>query len=145
MPADLPTKGRLSGTQLAGNSYFPHGRIFIPCFSEPLDINIEILNGLLLWKPLFIQIHFGGVWLELKIYSTYVCTYFIWDQKQKRTHSVDKQLRLRRCSAVCGTNRSKSSMILFGWYSFLWRYQKVKQLQKKIGLLCQNSRNSKDL
>ena len=32
---------------LAGNSYFPRGRIFISCFSEPLDINIEILNGLL--------------------------------------------------------------------------------------------------
>ena len=26
-----------------------HGRIFISCFSESLGINIEILNGLLLW------------------------------------------------------------------------------------------------
>ena len=33
---------------LAGNSYFLRGRIFISCFSEPLGINIEILNGLLL-------------------------------------------------------------------------------------------------
>ena len=29
---------------LAGNSYFPHGKIFITYFSEPLDINIEILK-----------------------------------------------------------------------------------------------------
>ena len=34
---------------LAGNSYFPFGRIFISSFSEPLGINIEILNGCLLW------------------------------------------------------------------------------------------------
>ena len=33
---------------LAGNSGFPSGRIFIFCFSEPLGINIEILNALLL-------------------------------------------------------------------------------------------------
>ena len=34
---------------LAGKSYLPRGRIFIFCFSEPLGINIKILNGLLLW------------------------------------------------------------------------------------------------
>ena len=34
---------------LAGNAYFLHGWIFISCVSEPLGINIEILNGLLLW------------------------------------------------------------------------------------------------
>ena len=46
---------------LAGNSYFPCGRIFIFCFSEPLGINIEVLNSLLLWKGLFIQIYFDGL------------------------------------------------------------------------------------
>ena len=39
---------------LAGNSHFPCGRIFIFCFSEPLAINSEVLNYLLLWKGLFI-------------------------------------------------------------------------------------------
>ena len=36
---------------LAGNSYFPCGRIFIFCFSEPLGINSEVSNSLLLGKP----------------------------------------------------------------------------------------------
>ena len=39
---------------LAGNSYFPSGRIFISSFSEPLGINIEGLNSLLLGIQLFI-------------------------------------------------------------------------------------------
>ena len=39
---------------LAGNSHFPCGRIFIFCFSEPLGINSEVLNRLLLGKGLFI-------------------------------------------------------------------------------------------
>ena len=34
---------------LASNSYFLCRRIFISCFSEPLGINIEIMNGLFLW------------------------------------------------------------------------------------------------
>ena len=34
---------------LAGNSNFLGGRIFISGFSEPLGINIEILNSLLHW------------------------------------------------------------------------------------------------
>ena len=38
---------------LAGNSYFPCRRIFI-FFSEPLSINIEDLNSLLLGIQLFI-------------------------------------------------------------------------------------------
>ena len=46
---------------LAGNSYFPRGRIFISSFSEPLGINIEGLNSLLLGIQLFIQIYFDGV------------------------------------------------------------------------------------
>ena len=48
--AGQPTNQRQIGWHwLAGNSYFLRGRIFIFCFSEPLGINIEILNGLLLW------------------------------------------------------------------------------------------------
>ena len=43
---------------LAGNSYFPCGRIFISNFSELLGINIEGLNSLLLGIQLFIQIYF---------------------------------------------------------------------------------------
>ena len=39
---------------LAGNSRFPCGRIFIFCFSEPLGIYSEVLNGLLLRKGLFL-------------------------------------------------------------------------------------------
>ena len=46
---------------LAGNSYFPCGRIFISSFSEPLGINIEGLNSLLLGIQLFIQIYFDGL------------------------------------------------------------------------------------
>ena len=46
---------------LAGNSYFPCGRIFISCFSEPLGIKIEGLYSLLLGIQLFIQIYFDGV------------------------------------------------------------------------------------
>ena len=47
-------QGQIGRHWLAGNSYFPCGRIFIFCFSEPLGINIEVLNSLLLWKGLFI-------------------------------------------------------------------------------------------
>ena len=47
---------------LAGNSYFLRQRIFIFCFSEPLSINIEDLNSLLLGIQLFIQIYFDGLW-----------------------------------------------------------------------------------
>ena len=39
---------------LASNSYFPCGRILIFSFSEPLGINIEGLNSLLLGIHLFI-------------------------------------------------------------------------------------------
>ena len=39
---------------LTGNSHFPCGRIFIFYFSEPLGINSEVLNSLLLGKGLFI-------------------------------------------------------------------------------------------
>ena len=47
--ADRPAnQGQIGWHQLAGNSYFLRGRIFISCFSEPLGINIEVLNGLLL-------------------------------------------------------------------------------------------------
>ena len=45
----LANQEQISRHWLAGNPYFLHGRIFISCFSEPLGINIEILNGLLLW------------------------------------------------------------------------------------------------
>ena len=45
---------------LAENSHFPCGRIFIFCFSEPLGINSEVLNSLLLEKGLFIQISLAG-------------------------------------------------------------------------------------
>ena len=55
--------GMMGRHWLAGNSHFPRERIFIFCFSEPLGINIEILNALLLWQPLFIQIYFGKVCL----------------------------------------------------------------------------------
>ena len=48
-PAKIDLNGQIGRHWLAGNFYFPHGRIFISCFSEPLGINIEILNGLLLW------------------------------------------------------------------------------------------------
>jgi len=54
--------GQIGRHWLAGNSYFPCGRIFVFCFSEPLGINIEVLNSLLLWKELFIQIYFDGLW-----------------------------------------------------------------------------------
>ena len=48
--ASQSTRGWQIGRHwLAGNSYFLRERIFISCFSEPLGINIEILNGLLLW------------------------------------------------------------------------------------------------
>ena len=43
---------------LAGNSYFPCGRIFI---FELLGINIEGLNSLLLGIQLFIHIYFDGM------------------------------------------------------------------------------------
>ena len=36
-------------------------RIFLYGYSEPLDINIEGLDSILLGKELFIQIHFGGL------------------------------------------------------------------------------------
>ena len=47
---------------LAGNSYFPCQRIFIFRFSEPLSINSEDLNSLLLRIQLFIQILFDVLW-----------------------------------------------------------------------------------
>ena len=53
--------GQIGRHWLAGNSHFPHGRIFIFCFSEPLGINSKILNSLLLGRGLFIQIQFGGL------------------------------------------------------------------------------------
>ena len=40
--------GQIGRHWLAGNSYFPCGRILISSFSEPLGINIEGLNSLLL-------------------------------------------------------------------------------------------------
>ena len=49
---------------LAGNSFFPCCWIFISSFSEPLGINIEGLNSLLLGIQLFIQIYFDRVWLH---------------------------------------------------------------------------------
>ena len=62
VPADLPTMGWSASTSyVAGNSHFPCGRIFISSFSEPLDINIEGLNSLLLGIQLFIQIYFDGL------------------------------------------------------------------------------------
>ena len=54
--------GQIGRHWLAGNSYFPCGRIFMFCFSEPLGINSEVLNSLLLGQGLFIQICFGGLW-----------------------------------------------------------------------------------
>ena len=53
--------GQIGWHWLAGNSYFPCERIFISSFSEPLGINIEGLNSLLLGIQLFIQIHFDGL------------------------------------------------------------------------------------
>ena len=47
--ADLPLVGQVGWHGIAGNSYFQHGRTFMSCFSEPLGINIEILNVLLIW------------------------------------------------------------------------------------------------
>ena len=44
---------------LAGNSYLLRWRIFIFCFSEPLDINIEGYEGLVHCIRLFIQICLG--------------------------------------------------------------------------------------
>ena len=44
---------------LAGNSYFPCGWIFISSFSEPIGINIEGLNSLLLGIQLFIYFDWG--------------------------------------------------------------------------------------
>ena len=43
-----PNHGQISWHWLAGISYFPCRRIFISSFSEPLDINVEGLNSLLL-------------------------------------------------------------------------------------------------
>ena len=40
---------QISRHWLAGNFYFPCERIFISSFSEPLGINSEVLNTLLLW------------------------------------------------------------------------------------------------
>ena len=53
--------GQIGWHWLAGNSYFPCGRIFISSFSELLGINIEGLNSLLLGIQIFIQIYFDGV------------------------------------------------------------------------------------
>ena len=46
--------GQIGRHWLAGNFHFPCGRIFIFYFSEPLGINIEGLNSLLLAIQLFI-------------------------------------------------------------------------------------------
>ena len=46
--------GQIGRHWLVGNSYFPHRRIFIFCFSESLGINIEGLNSLLLGIQLFV-------------------------------------------------------------------------------------------
>ena len=54
----------------ACNSYFPHRRIFISCFSEPLGINIEGFNSLLLGIQLFIQISCDRVWFGLHLILT---------------------------------------------------------------------------
>ena len=45
------------------------GRIFLYGYSEPLDINIEGLDSILLRKELFIQIHFGGLWIIQGFFS----------------------------------------------------------------------------
>ena len=47
---------------LAGNFYFPCGRIFISSFSELSGINIEGLNSLFLGNQHFIQIYYDGVY-----------------------------------------------------------------------------------
>ena len=54
--------GQIGRHCLAGNSYFPCGKISISSFSEPLGINIEGLNSLLHWNQLFIQIQFDELW-----------------------------------------------------------------------------------
>ena len=69
----------------AGNSYFPCGRIFIFYFSEPLDINIEVLNSLLLWKGLFIWIYFDRLWVILesqKGTQNWIFHRFVWGKEE---------------------------------------------------------------
>ena len=46
--------GQIGQHWLAGNSYFPCGRIFISSFSELLGINIEGLKSLLFGIHLFV-------------------------------------------------------------------------------------------
>ena len=53
--------GQIGWDCLAGNCYFPCQRIFIFCFSEPLDINIEGYKGLVYCTRLVVQICFGVV------------------------------------------------------------------------------------
>ena len=51
LPANLcqpANHGQIGRHWLAGNSYFPCQMVFIFCFSEPMGINIERLNSLLL-------------------------------------------------------------------------------------------------
>ena len=76
---------------LAGNSHFPCGRIFIFCFSEPLGINSEVLNCLLLGKGLFIQIYFGGLW-PTHPSQAYLCL----KGKQKKIKKIQKCLLFER-------------------------------------------------
>ena len=46
---------------LAGNSYFQRQCINISSFSEPLGINIEVWNSLLLGIQLFVLMYFDGL------------------------------------------------------------------------------------
>ena len=52
--------GQLGRHWLAGNFYFPCGRIFNFCFSEPMGINSEVLNNLLLGKGLLFKSTLAG-------------------------------------------------------------------------------------
>ena len=53
---------QISWDWIAGNSYFLLQMIFIFCFSQPLGINIEGLNSLLLGIKLFIEIYSYRLW-----------------------------------------------------------------------------------
>ena len=61
----MPKSWQIGWHWLAGISFFQSGRIFISSFSEPLGINIEGLNSLLLGIQLFVSIYFDGVCLRL--------------------------------------------------------------------------------
>ena len=76
------------------------GRIFISCFSEPLDINSEVLNCLLLGKGLFIQIYFGRLCLaSLKLEISAV----LGNSKETKSHISGHNCY---CGAVSPTLRS---------------------------------------